>query len=66
MFIQTRVSAPKMFAKFGCQTPFVTKKRKNGQQSLGQTDYSATCEVGLLSEYTQLSFKYWLELRFDP
>ena len=41
MFIHTRLSAPKMFAKFGCETQtFVTKKRKkNGQPSLGQIDY---------------------------
>ena len=41
MFIQTRLSTPKRFNKFGRQTrTFITKKRKNVQSSLGQTDYS--------------------------
>ena len=42
MFIHTCDSAPKMFAKFGCQTQtfFYQKRKKNGQPlSMGKTDY---------------------------
>ena len=40
MFIHTQLSAPKRFATFGRQTHTFCKERvKNGQPSLGQTDY---------------------------
>ena len=44
MFIYARLSAPKMFAKFECQTQTFCNKKDNKavKPSLGQTDYSAT------------------------